>query len=376
MTTTQMLLQVGNAPVQDTSSKQYHQTENALRVESKEKNAPFQSMLEEKRDQMEQVPTQQPGNPLEVTTMEQIQSLMAVLFQPVQGQLPQEERVFQVAPQNFGWGTSEACVPVNSGVTSPQSTGAFSGDPILRQGQILQPQTNQPSTDRMTPGTEATANAGLFRPLEIRQSRPQTIQAPHGSEGKVQQPDLRRSENALRQKVPLEGEIIQTQTLPTGEQPVFREVEVMPVKVGESAPLDTTSEEFDARTARVLANALQRGERTVELKLFPAHLGTVSVELTQTTDGILHVVMTAEKEHTLKLLAEHAGYLGHLLQNSTHQEVRIEVPQSQQGQQQPEQQESHGQQQGGSQRQRRENQSEQESFLQQLRLGLLHSESL
>ena len=100
------------------------------------------------------------------------------------------------------------------------------------------------------------------------------------------------------------------------------------------------------------------------------------MELTQTTDGILHVVMSAEKEHTLKLLAEHAGYLGHLLQNSTHQEVRIEVPQSQQGQQQPEQQESHGQQQGGSQRQRRENQSEQESFLQQLRLGLLHSESL
>ena len=157
------------------------------------------------------------------------------------------------------------------------------------------------------------------------------------------------------------------------EQPLFREVESTPVKVGDAAPLDTTAEDFDAQAAKTIAQALEKGSQKVELKLSPANLGNVTVELTRTAEGAIHVVLTAERERGMKLLTDHAGQLGNLLQSNTGADVRVEVPQNQQGRQAW--QEGQGQHhQGQSQQQQSHSQQEQEDFLQQLRLGLIQME--
>ena len=87
--------------------------------------------------------------------------------------------------------------------------------------------------------------------------------------------------------------------------------------------------------------------------------------------------LRAENSEAAKLLGDHAGALGALLQDSTHGSVRVEVPQPQQEPspwQQPDQQS--GQQQQQQQHHRPAPQQEAESFLHQLRLGLTEAEEI
>lgn len=160
------------------------------------------------------------------------------------------------------------------------------------------------------------------------------------------------------------------------ETPVFQETEHIPVKVGETVEVDTTAPaaEVDAKLNQVLSKAAEDGSQHVEITLSPAHLGTVTAEFTRSPEGVLHLVLRAENEHAAKLLSEHATTLGLMLQDSTRSEVRVEVPQPNQNQQQPWQQEQNGgQQQQQQQQQRQVPKQEAESFLHQLRLGLLQS---
>lgn len=158
------------------------------------------------------------------------------------------------------------------------------------------------------------------------------------------------------------------------ETPVFQETEYVPVKVGESVTVDTTApaQEMDAALSKAMSSALKDGSQRLEIQLSPANLGTVVAEFTRSPEGALHVVLRTENEHAAKLLSEHANALGLLLQDGTNSEVRVEVPQSQQQQhlwQQPDQ--NGGQQQQQQQQQRHVPKEETETFLHQLRLGLL-----
>lgn len=161
------------------------------------------------------------------------------------------------------------------------------------------------------------------------------------------------------------------------QRPLFREVEHMPVKVGDNTTLDTTAPEFDNRLANTLDTALADGAQRLELKLSPENLGNVVVEMTRSPDGALHIVLRAESEQAAKLLNDHSGSLGLLLQSSTQSEVRVEVPQPQQSEQQPWKQpdQNGGQQQGGDSQPQRQHREEQntDDFLSQLRLGLLET---
>ena len=161
------------------------------------------------------------------------------------------------------------------------------------------------------------------------------------------------------------------------QRPLFREVEHMPVKVGDNAALDTTAPEFDNQLAKTLDTALADGAQRLELKLSPENLGNVVVEMTRSPDGALHIVLRAESEQAAKLLNDHSGSLGLLLQSSTQSEVRVEVPQPQQSEQQPWKQpdQNGGQQQGGDSQPQRQHREEQntDDFLSQLRLGLLET---
>lgn len=91
----------------------------------------------------------------------------------------------------------------------------------------------------------------------------------------------------------MDVEVTQLQT--GGDQKLFQGTEAAPVKVGDGAVLDTTSEQFDARLSRTIRSIADQGIQKIELKLTPEHLGNVVVELTRSEGSALHVVLRAEE---------------------------------------------------------------------------------
>ena len=153
----------------------------------------------------------------------------------------------------------------------------------------------------------------------------------------------------------------------------LRESESLPQRVGDAPVLDTQSGHMDARLTKELTSALDAGSQRLELKLTPERLGTVVVEMNRTPEGALHVVLRTENEQAAKLLTEHSGTLGMMLQSSQQGEVRIEVQRQDQGEttwQQPDQNGGQSGQERQQQEQRRQP-ADPERFLQQLRLGLV-----
>ena len=221
----------------------------------------------------------------------------------------------------------------------------------------------------------------------------QTTQIPGEPEGAPVHQSVQTAETARAEQpaaVPEEGQVEiqparkqesgEPAAMNTGEAPVFRNTEHMPVKVGESVTVDTTApaQEVEANLGKALTQAVEEGNQHLQIKLNPANLGNVTVEFTRSADGALHVVLHAETTQAAKLLSEHADTLSMMLREVNPGQVRVEVSQPQQSQQDPQfwqqdQQGSHQQQ----QQQHRQQQSDQDadSFLHQLRLGLLDVES-
>lgn len=172
------------------------------------------------------------------------------------------------------------------------------------------------------------------------------------------------------------------QEAPAQETPLFREVRAVPIQVGEAAPAEKAERPVSTQLGDRIADAIRTGETRVELELEPRNLGRVKIELVWHQDGTMHVMLQAEKAKTQMLLARDAGELQSILGRNGQQEVRVETPEyqtqqaayhEQQNQQnQPDQQEQQ-EQQGHPQKQ---HPSGGESFLQQLRLGLIPAEEL
>lgn len=214
--------------------------------------------------------------------------------------------------------------------------------------------------------TAPVSKATVEGPVQLQPEQPQlqadAVGAPReGTDGDVLQA-------GGKERKPEDGDAAVLS--PGGETAPFREVDSTPVKVGDGAALDTTSDQFEAKLSRTIADAMEQGRQQVEIRLSPEHLGSVTVEMTRDAGGSLHVVLRPETEQAARLLREHAPALGLMLQDSA-PEVRIEV-----GQSQP--QENHWQQgqqqgrQGGQQQQGQHPQREDpEKFLHQLRLGLI-----
>ena len=121
-----------------------------------------------------------------------------------------------------------------------------------------------------------------------------------------------------------------------------------------------------------LAETISAGETKVEIQLTPEHLGKVTVELTQKEDGSLHIALQAESSQTRNLLEREMSGLQSLLSQTTRQEVEVNVSQPQEQQQQ---QNYDGHQQQHQQQQQQEKPRSGEDFLNQLRLGLLTTET-
>ena len=155
------------------------------------------------------------------------------------------------------------------------------------------------------------------------------------------------------------------------EQPLFRDVETVPVKVGDATPtVDVDAPDMEKQLADTIQANLSKVGDKVQIQLQPENLGHITIELVQ-HGGKIGLAIVADNAKTTSLLAQHAGNLGALLEDRTGQTVHVQVQQqepeqqqydghNQQNRQQQEQQQSHSQQ----------SKAEQDSFLGQLRLGL------
>ena len=181
-----------------------------------------------------------------------------------------------------------------------------------------------------------------------------------------------RPEDEERSDDPL-MEVTDAQQAP---QPLFHDVKAAPVKVGE---VDRAPETQEASVAEQVDNgvaqALKMGESVVRIQLSPENLGSVTVEIARSAEGIIRVALTAHSGETRSLLERHAGELQGLLSSRTQQSVEVNV----QRQQESQQNQNHnydgrnGHAQDGEQQNRRRQQEQNDGvdFIQQLRLGLI-----
>ena len=159
-------------------------------------------------------------------------------------------------------------------------------------------------------------------------------------------------------------------------QRIFHDVKSVPVKVGEAEAAEQPDEPNVAQQIdSQLIQALRDGESMVRVQLTPENLGTVTVEISQSAQGILRIALSAHSTETRALLERHAGELQGLLSSRTQQTVEVDVQRQQESQQSQQHQnyEGHnGHAQDGQERRRqqREHTSSQD-FMQQLRLGLI-----
>ena len=167
----------------------------------------------------------------------------------------------------------------------------------------------------------------------------------------------------------------------TGEipdaQPLFKDVEAAPVKVGENFQLDTQQADMDDQLAETIRSAAQQGLKQVEIKLSPENLGSLTIKLTQSADGALQVVLHTSTTKAAALLTQHLDRLDMALQNYGQTQVHVEVQRnedSQQAQQQFQQADPDGHNRQQQQQQQRQEKEHSGDFLQRLRLGLVDLE--
>ena len=198
------------------------------------------------------------------------------------------------------------------------------------------------------------------------------------SEGKVA--TLREAISQVRTKEDVGESEDNTQLADGGEateaKPLFHDVETAPVKVGENFQLDTEQPDMDANLANTIRMAAEQGWKQVEIKLCPENLGSMTIKLTQNSDGILQVVLHTSNSKAASLLTQHMSDLNAALQGYNQGEVRVEVQHNENSQQAGQQQQQqtdpdgHNRQSQQQQQQRQQDNGNSGDFLQKLRLGL------
>lgn len=308
------------------------------------------------------VPTDESDAPAQVVDQEQmLWAAIAMMQNPV---VPAEQT--QLVPETVQVGTPIAAV--NQPATAAVETMVPSQEQTAAAEVVMPQQSAMPAEQAQT-GTEA--------PVGLEQAAmPERAAAP------VQQ---QAETPADKQETTAESELpkaeVKVENNAAAEQPqtLFRDVEAVPVKVAEAPaaqqPAETKSvaEQLDGK----LEKALAQGETRVEVRLEPESLGSVTIELTHSADGNLHVVLSAESVQTRELLERHAPSLQGLLAGRTpEQQVQVEVQRQQQSQGQLSDQGGARQ---GYQQQEQKHQRQPahtQDFFQQLRLGLIPLEDI
>ena len=334
----------------------------------------FRTLLDEKRTAVNGQEVQQPAEQEEQKTEPSADAMAqaAVMLQTAMTPTAATIATGEAQPQAVDAAAAITAMPevVPESTQSAQPAVPEAGAQAVIPETTAEPTTAQPLSQTPVKATETSAETEA--PAAETVSTPQTQQnsAPEDDEESAGQ-DRPAPENGKTVRTN-DYEVLAAQS-GTAERPLFRESESLPQRVGDAPVLDTQSGHMDARLTKELTSALDAGSQRLELKLTPERLGTVVVEMNRTPEGALHVVLRTENEQAAKLLTEHSGTLGMMLQSSQQGEVRIEVQRQDQGEttwQQPDQNGGQSGQERQQQEQRRQP-ADPERFLQQLRLGLV-----
>lgn len=295
--------------------------------------------------------------------------------------LREEEQEDTLLPQNL------AAIPMALPLTEllrPEIQPLAEGELAPIQAEF----STQSLSAAVRPEGEAPVQTLLDASDSLTGEKPKTVQAPvqreveptHPQTQDARQADIRPQADSA-DSFGRESALREEDSLPHVEgadigRPMFREVEHVPVKVGESYRVDAESPDMDVRMAGTIRQGLSEGVRQMEIRLTPEHLGDLTIHLTQSGDGTLQVVLHAENGKAAELLGQHLDGLHQALQGLGQGQVHVEVQRGQESAQ-PQQQFYHqadpdgrGQQQQP-QQQRQTRQAKSEDFLHQLRLGLV-----
>ncbi len=365
----------------------------------------FQKLVDQKcQDLDSKTSVQQPGKDQEGAVQEEApvqeniaptneQMLLVAAYAAAQVVIVPAEEVAQSAPAednmavenllegNLEGGGTAAPVAAVEQVAPVVETAPIAEEPAQTFSQASQAEVPVQEEAPQEISAEVPKTVEHEAPVVTQQSRPVEQQPEQPKVQDTQTADPVKKEQPVQvQTVQHEEEAVQSETA-AQPQPVFREVEAAPVKVGEASQAQEMPEDSGVKeqVGQRIGQALQQGETKVELQLNPASLGTVRVELTRSSDGAIHIVMNASSTHTQALLERHAAGLQSML-GSHSQEVHVEVQHQENpnAHQQPNYDGHNGQpqqeQEGRRQQQKDEERRSSQDFLQQLRLGLIPME--
>lgn len=352
--------------IQNTRQVQAPQTSTTKTDGNEQSATGFQDLLDQCRKELNEAADQTPGS--EQTTgkepekdknnPETAEQLEAMAQLALSANFPQAA---QIPVENLQQSTAASVVEA---VAAPQALGQQAG---IQQAEAIMPGNEQPQSPQTGEAAAPVTNPAetVITPIQAEgetQSAAADTRLPEQSQPKTD--DQNNSDSQL------DASVISN----SWNTALFGELDQAPVRVGDS-PVDMTqpAQQVQKDLSVRLQSALERGEDHLTIQMEPENLGTVVAEFTRNQEGVLHVVLHAQREQTAHLLQEHAPALGLLLQDNTHGEVQVQVAQPQQDQTAWQQDGRNGgqQQQRQQQQHRNPNQNESESFLHQLRLGLV-----
>ena len=153
----------------------------------------------------------------------------------------------------------------------------------------------------------------------------------------------------------------------------YGEMPTIGYKAGEM-PLKTTPQTLPEDLGKALASRMPENGKTLTVELEPAALGKLTIKMIY-EGGRAAVSIMASNPKTLELLNQRASEIAAILEEKTGQQTVIYTHESQQGSEEQLNQEHHSRQDREAEEERRQKQDEKgsfsESFVQQLRLGLV-----
>lgn len=309
-------------------------------------------------DKTQQTDPQTPQENVPEVSDDVRQAMAALLLQPF---VVQDVAVQQTAQENVDMvstmpvGDAAVTQTVQTAVAADAMTPAVQQEAAQSTMQVPQ----QATSEQVQTTAEVTVSQENMQQQGLQDASAQTEQQSTG-------------ETATGQKmVEVDQQDDQPVVVTNQEQTLFRDVETVPVKVGDATPtVDVNAPDMEKQLANTIQANLNKVGDKVQIQLQPENLGHITIELVQ-HGGKMGLVIFADNAKTTSLLAQHAGNLGALLEDRTGQTVHVQVQQqepeqpqydghNQQNRQQQEQQQSRPQQ----------SKAEQDSFLGQLRLGL------
>ncbi len=294
----------------------------------------------------------------------------------------EQELLAALAPQNAAPQLAQAQLQVQQTTEqaplTPVVVSQVASTPAAAQAAPVNPQLQETATPAPIP-TQITepnladplASPSLQGEVSLKQDATlQVVKQPELS-GKAIQPETTSlSNNGASEALTDLEKVTVKQAEDAPSQPLFRELDGRPIKVGDVQSADTTAPDFEQQLGKQISQGLEQGMQKIEIKLTPDHLGSLTVSLTRSQDGSLNVMLLTSTDKAAKLLGEHAANLGAMLRSNTQAPVQVEV------QQQAHQQDrSHDGQRQQQQQQQQQDEPKQnagtQDFLQQLRLGLV-----